>query len=463
MNFRSAFSERRLVVRQLPDLGFTARLAANLSVVNTGTNTKPATDLNHIAARFITDLKRGIDPSISDWHKVAWCIWTTRPAIAEYPSALDAVLGRVARMQTKRPYRQLASSYLTDFAPDRPEVERVADVLAAHAAKAGDPWDRLQVQFGIFAGKQAYAQIARLALNSTVSLQQLLETARISGVLAEAGFADAVHCEAMKLLRASSVAGVPEHLETVRRWCLRADDTMIFRHRRTEMARAVIYPFGDRVPTASDRDLVLGFLVSRFGDPRVNPAQWIGMDDVAEILKRWLTEQSLRQFFDVVDRIAPDGAWKYRRAFWQAYHEAGLIRNAWVVFGNDGAAEARRSFGQDVRFGRFKGGGRKQVQQGHAVLLLDLGQCVVADWSYNGFCNVWPTNDKGRPQNLTAPSYTSDEVRREVPTDRTEYNLTRNDIFGHGGSENYVWQDRVAGRLQELVGVRVTRTDYRVS
>jgi hypothetical protein len=231
---------------------------------------------------------------------------------------------------------------------------------------------------------------------------------------------------------------------------------------RGEVARAIVMPFGDRIPGAADRDLILSFLVSRFGDPRVKRAGWIGMDDVAEVLKRWLTEQSLRQFFDVVDRIAPDGAWKYRRAFWKAYHDAGLIQNAWVVFGPDGAAEVRRSFGRDVRFGIFKGGGRKQVQQGHAVLLLDLGQCVVADWSYNGFCNIWPNSDPDRPKELNAVNYTSDEIRREVPIDRSELNLTRHDIFGHGGSENYVWQNRVAGRLRELVGVRIPQSAYRV-
>jgi EH_Signature domain len=163
-----------------------------------------------------------------------------------------------------------------------------------------------------------------------------------------------------------------------------------------------------------------------------------------------------------VDRVAPDGAWKYRRKFWLAFHNHGLIRNAWVVFGEDGAAEARKAFGQEALFARFDRSGRKQILEGHAVLLLDFGQCIVADWSYSGFCNIWPSNGMTRPPPLNQSRYSSDDVRRFVPSDRTEQNLTRHDIFGHGGSENYVWQDRVARRLYALTGVRVPQTEYTV-
>jgi hypothetical protein len=186
------------------------------------------------------------------------------------------------------------------------------------------------------------------------------------------------------------------------------------------------------------------------------------MDDVADILKRWLTEQSLRQFFDVVDRIAQPHQWRFRRAFWQAYHDANLIQNAWVIFGPDGAAQARRSFGQGIRFGRFRSGGHKQVQRGHAVLLMDMGQCVVADWSHNGYCNIWPASDPDRPRDLNAETYSTSDVGRRLPRDTSEINVNRHDMFSHVGSQNYIWQDRVARRLQELIGVRVPQSAYRI-
>jgi hypothetical protein len=462
VSLRSALAGGRLVVRPLPELGATARLSADISTSGLGSVPKPITNLDDVANRFILSLGRQESPRVADWNMIAWCLWTTHPAVAEHDEALEAVLGRVARMNRRRPYRQLASAFFTDFSPERPRIVRVAGVLAAFASLAGQPWERLQTKYGIFDVSAGPLRLARAALDAGASIQTLLGSSGVSGALVEGGFAEAAHVEGLRTLSKLQIENATDRLKLIQLWCLRSDETLIFKNRRVEMGRAVVSPYGNRVPAAVDRDLILDFLVRQFGDPRVSPARWIGMDDVAEILKRWLTEQSLRQFFDVVDKIAPDGAWRYRRAFWQAYHDRGLIHNAWVVFGSDGALEAKRSFGPDARFGRFIAGGRKPIQQGHAVLLLDFEQCTVADWSYNGFCNIWPRSDRERPLHLNKLTYTSDEVRRSVPADRTESNLTRCDIFGHGGSESFVWQDRVARRLSELIGIRVPQSAYRV-
>jgi len=138
------------------------------------------------------------------------------------------------------------------------------------------------------------------------------------------------------------------------------------------------------------------------------------------------------------------------------------LQNAWVVFGDHGAVAALQAFGPSVQFGKFKSGGRKQVLSGHAVLLLDFGACVVADWSHNGRCNIWKKSDRTRPANLNAPAYTSDEIMRPLPKDDSESNLNKHDIFSHHGSENYVWQNRVAERLDQLIGTRVPQSHYQV-
>jgi hypothetical protein len=121
-----------------------------------------------------------------------------------------------------------------------------------------------------------------------------------------------------------------------------------------------------------------------------------------------------------------------------------------------------QAFGPSAQFGKFKSGGKKQILAGHAVLLLDFGACIVADWSHNGRCNIWKRSDRTRPTNLNAPAYTSDEIMRRVPKDDSEVSLNKNDIFSHHGSDNYVWQNRVADRLHELIGARVPQSDYLV-
>ncbi|WGS18961.1 MULTISPECIES: EH signature domain-containing protein [unclassified Bradyrhizobium] len=462
MIFRDALKARRRLPPPLCGPTAVARLLSTLSARPSGEFAKPTVDLNAVAERFVYQLSRGGEPTVGDWNKITWCIWTTKPAIAEYNGALEAVLARVAEMRRKRPYRQLASVYLMEFAPNRPQLDRISYVLSSFAPVAGEPWIGLNARYDIFNGAARIVQLAQAALGKQLNVQAFLETIGLSSSFAEGEFAAFMHAAGLKILQGAPIVAAPERLDIIRRWCLGPDDRLIFPVWRKEMARALTLPFGNALPAQADRDLISNFLVGRFGDPRINGAQWIGLDDVADILKRWLTEQSLRQFFDVVDRIAPDGAWKYRRKFWLAFHNHGLIRNAWVVFGEDGAAEARSAFGREAPFGVFNYGGRKAVQRGHAVLLLDFGQCIVADWSYNGFCNIWPNNSRAKPPGLNLRAYSSDDVRRPVPTDRTEQSLTRHDIFGHGGSENYVWQNRVARRLQELTGVRIPQSEYTV-
>jgi hypothetical protein len=465
MGLRSAVEQLTFVARPLPAQGATAQLAASLPP--TAPVERPSGDLNVVAGRFLEDLRKGATPSSADWNKIAWCLWTTSPAIAQHDLALGALLDRVVHMvraERKRPYRQLASAYLTDFARDRSGLKRISGVLRSFASAAGAPWDRLQAKYAIFDSAEAGLPITGIALHERTSVQNVFKSAGVSGPLLDGNFVRAAHDEGLKIIARTPLSTAAEHIETVERWSLQPDKRLMFENSKVEFARAVVRPFGDRVPTPADRDLVLNFIISQFGDPRVHRGKWIGMDDVADILRGWLTEQSLRQFLDVVDQIAHHDTWKYRRAFWQAYHDhkPALLRNAWVVFGEDGAAQARRAFGKDVPFGRFKPGGRKQILQGHAVLLLDFGQCIVADWSHNGRCNVWPIADPTRPKNLNAASYISDDVMRALPEDDTEASLNRNDIFSHHGSENYVWQNRVANRLHELIGVRVPRTAYGV-
>jgi hypothetical protein len=463
MGLRSSAEQWTFTARPLPAQGATAQLAAGLPPATPVV--RPPVDLNAVARRFLDDVRQGAVPVPGDWNKIAWCLWTTTPAIAPHDPALAAVLDRVVRMVGVgriRPYRQLASAYLLDFAADRPGLELISGVLRDGAPVAGAPWDRLQAEYAAFDGADAAAHVARRALEAQTAVRDVFSAAGVAGPLLDGGLARAAHDAGLAIMAAMPIASAAEHVAAVRRWSMRPDKRLVFETSKAAFARAVVGPFGDRMPAHGERFVVSNLLVSMFGDPRVNRGKWIGMDDVAQVLRRWLTEQSLRQFLDVVDKIAPDHMWKYRRAFWQAWHRADLLQNAWVVFGEDGAVAAMQAFGSSVRFAKFRPGGKKQILPGHAVLLLDFGPCIVADWSHNGRCNIWKKSDKTRPADLNAPVYRSDEVMRPVPKDDSEANLNKTDIFSHHGSENYVWQNRVAERIHELIGVRIPPSDYQV-
>ena len=178
------------------------------------------------------------------------------------------------------------------------------------------------------------------------------------------------------------------------------------------VAEALVLPFGATTPDKTTRDKFLSLLIGLYRDPRLLPGGWgPRMRKTETIVRRWLTEQSLRQFLDIVDRVAVERMWKYRRAFWEAVYNSEIIQEAWPIFDADGAEEARRAFGKQVTFGQFQRGGAKQIQRGHTVLLLRVGRGLVADWSHNGKCNIWNDAEaKGAPKLYNA-RYTSDEVQ----------------------------------------------------
>jgi hypothetical protein len=133
----------------------------------------------------------------------------------------------------------------------------VAGVLAAFASAAGQPWERLQTKFGIFDASAGPFRLARAALEQGASVQTFLESSGVAGALVEGGFAEAAHVEGLRTLSKSQAGNAADRLKLIRLWCLRSDETLIFKNRRVEMGRAVVSPYGQRVPAAVDRDLIL--------------------------------------------------------------------------------------------------------------------------------------------------------------------------------------------------------------
>jgi hypothetical protein len=189
------------------------------------------------------------------------------------------------------------------------------------------------------------------------------------------------------------------------------------------------------------------------GDPRTNASGWIGCDGAALVVRKWLTELALRQFFDIVDKVAPAELWGHRRAFWGALEKKGYIDDAWVVFEGHGASAARSAFGREISFGTFSSGG---VQPGHSVLLLRIGTLVVIEWSHNGKCRIWDENSGERPPALFQSAYRAVDLRKEV----SQAGPTGQGIFVHHGSSNYHWQAQIAAFLKERRNIRLAKSSY---
>lgn len=382
-----------------------------------------------------------------------WCLWVTTPALATEQSLLRSFLNQIEIMGKARVIRALAASFLQSFHIEMPGLVMVSDFLTKVAHIARSPYDNLQSQFRAFETAEGPKRLGKEAVRQQVSISTLLGKLGLGAQTTMGGFA--AFCTGQSLQESESAKGLTGslRLKMVRELSENGQGKVVFEATKPSIANALLRPYAAEAPTKADKDAILDYLNAIIGDPRLNPARWTPMPEAREIALRWYTEQSLRQFLDIVDRVADPGMWRYRRRFWEAIHSKGMIESAWVVFDASGADLAKYTFGKQIKFGRFDGA----VQKGHAVLLLAIGGSLVAEWSHNGRCHIW--NDGTQGPKLFQGYYFPESLRA---SGNGNLNTTSRFSQVHDGSESYSWQGKVANRIHSITGVRIRPVEYRV-
>jgi hypothetical protein len=165
----------------------------------------------------------------------------------------------------------------------------------------------------------------------------------------------------------------------------------------------------------------------------------------------WLSEIVLEDFFRLLDYSAKydsdaDRQWKYRKAFWSACLRNGLIDNAWVALGRK-VAESAEYFleGKKNIYAEIYGTG---VQGHHAVLILQISNMIITEWSHSGKYRFW---DEGHPDcpKLYRSSYVRDDVVANPDFEGIHYAASRG-----------TWQGEVADYIRSQTGVNLTFNEY---
>jgi hypothetical protein len=223
---------------------------------------------------------------------------------------------------------------------------------------------------------------------------------------------------------------------------------LAFMEQAPDVAGALLLPFADAARTEELGIPIQRFLLTHLGDPRLEPAGWLRVDPVAkQVMLRWLVGASLERFFALIARSAMEQHWTYRRAFWTAYHERNLISEAWVVLGDDALDDAQRRWAEDeLACGRLLG----NSDRSHCVLLLRIGDLVIAEWSHNGTCRLWHDDSASCPR-MYKRAYWRTELQ-DQPDERQT----------HHGNLTYGWQQKLAEKIRRRTGIRMTQVEYRV-
>ncbi len=219
---------------------------------------------------------------------------------------------------------------------------------------------------------------------------------------------------------------------------------------RSEVAVALLRPFVDSPPDPATRERIQPFFLRHFRDPRLGSGRhkWSGIpDEIRRVVIRWLVERALEQFFLLVKETAFDRHWRYREAFWRAFHREGLIDDIWFVLGphaKDSLWKMNMKKDETETTADLRG-----AQGDQSVLLLRMPGVTIAEWSHNGSCRIWLDGNSNAPELYQENVYFGDDLRNGSDFSQP-----------HFRSEVGRWQDKIAQWLRENTGVEIARSEY---
>jgi len=459
MSFRETCAEvvhqSKASVLRLPDHPKLAKLAAafeNMPSLDSATKPK---ELRVVADEIASAVRARLALSRRQVRQAPWCLWPREIRLAEERDVLLATLEAISVAESPGPFRALASEFVTHFASDMAGIDLAAPCLKLLASKWGGHWGGLQTDMNIFDPDNGPCKLADAVARQDRTVSAILRDYRLEATSAEGGYGQAVTAQ---LLHNLARGGEPDHLrrlDKVKRFALAADGRALFVSQKVLVVEALLTPMMNGDVAKDVTTAILIVVLDMLGDPRLVKARsnWIAVTaELKNLVVGWLTEQSLRQFLDIVDQTAVESMWRYRRAFWQSVFDAGLISAAWVAFGPDGRKIAASGTYKGLKCAELFTDD-KSVEPGHAVLLMQIGAGVVADWSHSGKCNIWYQVADPKAPTLFRDSYPSSSVA--VGSSRDNVLTSGRVNFSHTAPSHYNWQHKAAEHIRQMTGFRL--------
>ncbi len=404
-----------------------------------------------------------------DLRAAPWLFWQGDPPAIVFPGLLDRVVMQAAEQRST--LRNLIEAWLRDFSRDAPRITEAGQAIARLLTTTTDPrlniWREGQAQFSMFEAETGPAAIAAAILGSSRPPEVVLESLGFDDELRTVGgYMRAIHSECLErlpgLLRGREVKISFSRIASV----LLHGGNLRFPAARLDVARSLLRPWTDsqREPLPEAQIIVKDFVLTHIGHPQLRPRQWIGAEAEAAVMRRWLAQASLRVFFGLIADHAELTAdqdlalqWPYREAFWSACLKKGFIADAWLALGQrvHASARAKRELGN--AFGLLAGSSADQ-----SVLLMRVGNLILAEWSHNGKLRAWPGREA--PKLYQASYRRKDFILPGLPFPPEPDPPANTDRSGlvHAGSAGGVWQRRAAALLARHAGITLLPTDWQI-
>ncbi len=348
----------------------------------------------------------------------------------------------------------LIDGYLSNYKKDGQGIKLLGKWLAQTVTVWDWPWADRQKSFSLFDNDDAPRVISDIIMKSNDSLEKVLNDCGISGNRLSVGMGSYAFLETLKFFRKNaeslSTGNTLFYLKRIQEWSVADGKSFSYPTLKTTFIESLLLPWVNATPDEKIVNQTLGLLIDFFGDPRLGGASWILVnEDAMRIIRGWLVKRALAQFLDVVDELALDRQWKYRRAFWMAYYNKGVISDAWVAFAGNGASKAREIAKRHkdnswLSFGNLYGSG----DANHAVLILRIGDLIIADFSHMGKWRIWKA-----VSNQKAPKpYEKQYDRYDIMHGNADHEGPHLPVDG--------WQRKVEQVIANATGIKLMMKEY---
>jgi EH_Signature domain len=377
------------------------------------------------------------------------CLFEGERRLIDDARFLTQYLGALRSLRSRIAIRRLIGTYIAHFDPRQSGIRELGHFLTEAISSIDCRWDWPQRhrQFKLFDPDQAAFQLLRLTTEGDNPRQELAK-AGLVGPLSVSNLAAHVFLEAMKdTRRRLEQSGSIEDVDRLAAWVRGKNVRMHFSEYRNVLADTLLLPWTSKEPDHRLRETIQNYLLEFLGDPRINKDAWVRSDEAARsVIIRWLAKATLEQFLKVVDRVAAKHQWDYRKAFWSAYIEKQFVSNSWVGFGTEGAEVAKRlaETSGDKFMRQFATLGRSGSNQ--AVLLLQIHDLIIADWSHNGRLRIWRHGNSSAPE-FGSASYIASQLRASP-----EFEIAHLPPDG--------WQPRAEAYIRRHTGIKLVQADY---
>ncbi len=364
----------------------------------------------------------------------------------------------IKQRSRKSHYRALMTCYVMSFSRQNPKCRKIASTLSANKDKLSRAWVRRIDYLNLLAIDSIEGKLAKKILENPDE-QRVFEESGLVGVFGSSGLVNSAIITVAQIIRKEITndddSNFDQFIELI------TDNGKIKSNFGPASMIALLLPFVDKSPPPGIKNKLKDLFLKSFHDPRISRHRWPEIDtalmDITtherciSLIRKWLNSDSIDLFFKIIQKHAPSVQFEPRQKLWQTYFDQDHVADAWVILGSEAFKTAQIMKKTDdtatsLRWAKLAG-----VLSDQSVLLMEIGNLVVAEWSHSGKFRAWYRDSQDRPQ-FYRSEYTGTGLR--------QYSNTIENVSGgwsDGITHNGNWVARAQSYISEETGIRLSR------